>query len=88
MAKLKGNKIALVVGLYVAAIHAIWALLIGIGVAQSYLDWIFPLHFINNLFTITAFSWISAFALVVMAFVWSYAVAWLFVLLWNAVKVK
>lgn len=88
MAKLKGNKIALVVGLYVAAIHAVWAFFIGIGVAQSYMDWIFPLHFINNLFTVTAFSWISALILIAVAFVCSYAATWLFVLLWNAVKVK
>lgn len=88
MVKLKGNKIALVVGLYVAAIHALWALLVGAGVAQTYLDWIFPLHFINNLFTVISFSWISAFALIIMAFAASYAATWLFVLLWNAVKMK
>ncbi len=46
------NKPALVVGIYAALLHAIWALLVAIGVGQAYLDWIFPLHFINNLFTI------------------------------------
>ncbi|VVB82395.1 Uncharacterised protein [uncultured archaeon] len=88
MAKIKGNKIALVVGIYVAGLHAFWALLTAIGVTQNYLDWILPLHFINNLFVVTAFNWASALILVAVAFVGGYAATWLFVWLWNAIKVK
>lgn len=88
MVKLKGNKIALVVGLFVAAMHALWAIVVALGVGQIYLDWIFPLHFIDNLYTVMSFSILNALMLVVMAFVGSYAATWLFVSLWNMIKMK
>lgn len=88
MAKLKGHKIALVVGLFVAAMHAIWALAVAVGIGQVYLDWIFPMHFLNNLYTVMSFNFLTALLLVVVAFVASYVSTWLFVWLYNLVKVK
>ncbi len=88
MAKLKGHKPALVVGLFFAAIHAIWALCVLLGIGQMYLDWIFPLHLIANPFTVMSFNFLSALLLVVVAFICGYATTWLFVWLWNIVKTK
>lgn len=88
MVKLKGNKIALVVGLFAAALHALWAILVVLGVGQMYIDWIFPLHFIDNLYTVMAFNILNALMLVVMAFVGGYVATWLFVWLWNMIKIK
>ncbi len=88
MTKIKGHKAALVVGLYAAIIHAFWAVLVALGVGQMYLDWIFPLHFINSLYSVMAFSLLNAALLVVIAFVGGYLATWLFVWLWNVVKMK
>lgn len=88
MAKLKGHKPALVVGLFIAAMHALWAIVVALGVGQMYMDWIFPLHFIDSLYTVMAFNLVNALMLVIFAFVGGYAATWLFVWLWNIVKTK
>jgi len=88
MKKCKCNKPALVVGLFVAIMHALWAFLVAIGVGQTYLDWIFPLHFINNAYTVLTFNLFSALLLIVVAFVSSYVATLLFVWLWKKIKVK
>lgn len=85
---IKGNKPALVVGLYVAILHALWAILVAIGVGQTYLNWILPLHFISNTFTILDFSFLNAILLIIMAFVGGYVGTWVFVWVWNAIKTK
>ncbi|MEK6827494.1 MAG: hypothetical protein AABX99_03355 [Nanoarchaeota archaeon] len=86
--KYKWNKPALVVGLFVATMHAIWALSVALGVGQMYLNWIFPLHFLNNLYIVSAFNLFTALVLVLVAFVVSYISTLLFVWLWKVVKVK
>ena len=86
--KCKCNKPALVVGLFVAAMHAIWALAVALGVGQLYLDWIFPLHFLNNLYTVASFNLVTALILTVVAFVATYLSTLLFVWLWKMIKVK
>jgi hypothetical protein len=88
MKKCHCNKPALVVGLFVAAMHVIWALSVALGVGQTYLNWILPLHFIGNLYTVLPFSLLTALMLVVMAFVGSYLATLLFLWLWKHVKVK
>ncbi|VVB83785.1 Uncharacterised protein [uncultured archaeon] len=82
------NKIALVVGLYAAALHAIWAIVVALGVGQAYLDWILPLHFISNMYTVLSFNVLTALFLVVMAFIGGYIATLLFIWLWKIIKVK
>ncbi len=88
MAKLNENKIALVVGLYVAILHALWAGLVALGVAQSFLDLIFPMHFIANFYSVLDFSLLNAVVLATLAFIGGYIATLLFVTLWKLVKVK
>ena len=80
MAKLNKNKVGLVLGIFVALLHAFWALLIGIAPAsvQNFLDWIFPLHFLNNVYTVTSFNFGYMLLLVIMAFVSGYVCGWVF----------
>ncbi|MBS3100237.1 hypothetical protein J4463_03420 [Candidatus Pacearchaeota archaeon] len=77
------NKLGLALGIFAAVLHAIWAVAVAIGLAQTYLDWIFPMHFIGNVFQVATFSIINASILVVMAFVGGYVCGWLFAWLWN-----
>ncbi len=88
MVKIKGHKPALVVGLFVAAMHAIWALAVAVGIGQTFLNWIYPLHFLNSLYSVMGFDILTALMLVVVAFISSYVSTWLFVWLWNVVKMK
>ncbi len=86
--ELNRNQVGLTVGIFFAALHAIWALLIELNLGQSVIDWVFPLHFINSIYTVTDFSLANAAMLVIMAFATSYIMGWLFAALYNWVAIK
>lgn len=90
MTKLKGHKAALVVGLFMGGIHALWALLVLImpGALQSFLDWIFNVHFLEPVWVLTSFNFLNALFLVAVTFVIGYLATWLFVWIWNLMKAK
>lgn len=81
--KLKAGPTALVVGIFVALMHAVWMLMIFAGIAQWYLNWIFGLHLITNPFKVLPFSLMSAIWLIVFTFVVGYVMGWVFAWIWN-----
>jgi len=81
--KIKGNKLGLVLGFFFAIIHALWVLAVGIGIGQSFLDWIMPRHFIDMAYGVLPFSFVTALVIIIAAFVTGYLAGWLFTLLWN-----
>lgn len=85
---LNKNKLGLTVGIFAAAAHLIWALTVALGFGQGFLNWIFPLHFLDNVYSVMPFSLKTAVMIVVMAFVCGYVCAWLFGALWNYVEKK
>lgn len=86
LAKINGNKPALVIGLYVAVLHIIWAIAVALGIGQASLDWVLPLHFVSNTFTLIDFSFINAVILAIVGFIGGYVGTWVFVWIWNAMK--
>lgn len=85
MAKLGINKIGLIVGVFLAVIHLIWALLVLIIPAflQSFLDWVFNIHFIKPVWVLTAFNLMDAIFLVVLTFIAGYIIGALFACIFN-----
>ena len=83
MGKLNKNQVGLVVGVFAALMHLVWALLVAIGLGQTVVDWVLPLHFIDMLATILTFSLVNAVILIVMAFIGGYIIGWVFAALWN-----
>ena len=83
--KMSKTRAGLAVGLFAALIHLLWALIVMVmpNAAQSYLDFVFPLHFIGNVFSVIAFNFTNAIILVVMAFVGGYIFGWLFAVIWD-----
>ena len=71
------NKLGLTVGIFVAILHAVWAILVGAGIAQTYLNWIFPMHFIGNVFQVANFSLMAAVLLIILAFIGGYICGWI-----------
>ncbi|MCL5018496.1 MAG: hypothetical protein M1416_01875 [Candidatus Pacearchaeota archaeon] len=84
----KYGKPALAVAIFVALVHAVWALLVAIGSGETYLDWIFPLHFLNNVYNVADFNIMTAVILVVMAFVMTYIAALVFAIIWKMIMMK
>ena len=83
MTKLDKNKVGLTLAIFFAAMHALWALAVALGVGQKFFDYVFPMHFLNNVYSVMAFNAGTAVLLVVMAFVCCYIMGWLFAALWN-----
>lgn len=81
--KLKTGSTAMVFGLFVALMHAVWMLMIFIGVAQMYMNWIFGLHLVSNPFIVMPFNFGSAVMLIIFTFVVGYIMGWVFAAIWN-----
>lgn len=73
----KKNRMGLTFGILAALLHLVWAILVLVGVAQAYLDWIFPMHMIGNVFQVASFSIINTILLVIIAFIGGYILGWL-----------
>ena len=67
------HKLGLVVGSFLGLCHFVWAWLVLTGMAQSVLNWIFQLHFIQPPITLLPFSIGSAVGLIAFNFVIGYA---------------
>lgn len=81
--KLDQNKVALVVGSFAGLMHAGWSVLVALGLAQSLMDKIFELHFLNNPFNVLSFDLITAAILVIVTFVVGFLMGWIFTYIWN-----
>lgn len=86
--KLNRHHVGLTLGIFAALWHAVWALAVAADVGQNILDWIFPLHFLNNLYSVIPFSLNKAIMLIIMALVVFYVTGWLFAAVWNYVIKK
>lgn len=84
------NKVGLVVGVFLAIMHAIWMLSIMIMPAtiQTFMNWIFILHALEPILTITSIQIVNACLLVIVAFVAGYVYGWVFAALWNWIVKK
>lgn len=65
--------------------HAVWALLILVGVAQAFMDWIFTLHMITPPYQIMPFSLPSMLMLLIITGLIGYMMGWVFAWVWNKV---
>jgi len=84
----KYGRPAFAIAIFVAFLHALWSLLVAIGIGKTYLDWIFPLHFLSNIFSVANFSIGTAVLLVIVAFVATYITVLVFAIIWKLVMKK
>ncbi len=84
----KFNRPAVAIATFIAGMHALWALMVAIGVGQAYLDWIFPLHFIGTTFSVMSFSLLTALLLIIVAFIATYLAVLLFGVVWTLMMKK
>ena len=86
MEKLSKAKTSLVLGLFMAVVHAVWAVLVALGVAQGLMDWIFKMHMIESPYVISDFGFGTAIGLFIITFVVGYVFGWIFAALWNSLR--
>lgn len=81
--KLKVGATGMVLGIFVALMHLIWMVVIYVGVAQWYLDWIFGLHLLTNPYKVMPFNFTAAITLIIVTFVVGYLMGSIFAVIWN-----
>ena len=86
--KLDQNKTALSLGVFAGLMHAVWAAIVWLGLAQTWMDWIYGLHFLNNPFNVLSFDLVTAVILIVVTFVTGYLMGWFFAYIWNILLSK
>jgi hypothetical protein len=83
MAQLNTKQTALSLGLTFAVLHVLWAIAVGLGFAQSLLNWKLAHHFVIIEAGIAQFDIVTALVLVVCAFLTGAVLGWLFATIWN-----
>ena len=78
------------VGLYCGGLigfcELIWVIMVALGLAQGWLNFIFGLHFLDSPLHVRAFNGLTAIALVVMTFVVGYVFGWVATWVWNRMR--
>lgn len=80
--------VGLTFGLLLGSMHLGWAVLVSLGYAQGFLDWIYGLHFLDNPFTVMEFEVTKAVMLVVVTSLVGYAVGYAGAWVWNRIGAK
>mgnify|MGYP001592060498 CR=1 FL=1 len=82
-AKLNKNKIGLTLGLFMGLMHAVWAVMVSMGLGQKMLDMVYRVHFLNNPFVVSPFIATRAVKLIVFTALMGYVVGFVFAFVWN-----
>ena len=88
MKKCNTLKFGITGGVALGIFHLCWVVLIGLGVAQSLLDWIFKLHMIKPVYVIMPFSWGSAVGLLILTMVVGFVGGLVVGSIWSLCKEK
>ena len=70
-------------GILLGTFHLIWAWLVLTGIAQTVMNWIFRLHFIEPPYTVLPFNLGVAVALIVITTMIGYVAGWTLAAMWN-----
>ncbi len=83
MQPLNRNITGLAVGAFFGFMHFLWAILVALGLAKIFIDWILSLHFIEISYSISAFNFGRMILLVLVTFICGYIFGWVLAWIWN-----
>jgi len=70
-------------GVMAGAFHAMWALLVACGWAQTVIDFVLRIHFITPIYVVAPFDWVLAAELIAATTASGYIIGAGFALMWN-----
>lgn len=76
-------KTAMAVGTVFAAWHTMWVVLVGVGWAQAFLNFILELHFLKIDFQLAPYSAFTALSLIAITFCLGALMGAIFAVVWN-----
>ncbi len=77
------NKAGSALGALFGGFHFVWSVVVMLGWAQGFVDFIFMLHMIKPVFVVDAFDPTHALELIVLTALVGYVVGYLFAHVWN-----
>ena len=77
------NKTGLTFGFLMSFMHLMWSILVALGIAQAFLNFIFNIHMLNMPIAIMPFNLVKALVLIIVTFVVGYIFGWLMAFFWN-----
>jgi len=83
MHKLSVHKTGLSLGFFLAFIYLVWVVLVATGLASQLLNWKLGLLFLNNPFSVGAFSLAASIELIIITFIGGYIWGAIFAGIWN-----
>ena len=88
MKKLSEYQTGIALGTFFGLMHVVWALVVYLGFAQTWLDFVLNLHFLENSYVVSAFDLQKAVILVIITAVIGYVAGFVFAKVWNLVMTK
>ncbi len=77
------NKTGLTFGFLISFFHLMWSILVILGIAQTFLDFIFDIHMLNIPIVVMPFDLVKALGLIIVTFIVGYIFGWLMAFFWN-----
>jgi len=77
------KKVGLTVGVFAGVMHLVWSVLIALGWAQGYLDFVLGMHSLSNPYVVDSFDIGRAVGLIVLTCVLGYIVGSIFAAIFN-----
>lgn len=83
MAAVTSHRVGLVVGSLLGGWHCLWAILVALGWAQPFINFVFWVHFIKPVYTVGPFHAGIALLLIVVTATVGYVIGSILGVLWN-----
>ncbi len=83
MHNINPRKVGFTLGAFAGLVHVVWSLLVFLGFAQPFVDFIFRMHFIKPLYLIGEFNLMTAIELVAITSIIGSIVGYVFAVIWN-----
>ena len=88
MKKLSEHQTGVAFGVFLGLMHAVWAMVASLGFAQTWLDFVLGLHFLENPFVVSIYDMQKAVTLVAVTAAVGYVAGFVFAKVWNLVMTK
>lgn len=85
MSTIRPHAVGLAFGGMLGCFHLVWSVLVAVGLAQPFLDFIFNLHMIRPPYVVQPFSLMSAVGLIVVTSIIGYVFGVVLGWMWNMV---
>lgn len=84
--KFNPQQVGIYTGLFLAILHALWAILVFAGLAGPLMNFVLGLHFLSNPYVVTPFSISNALMLVFFVFIVGFVLGYVGTIYWNKMQ--